>query len=76
MNILLEKFNTSFHTAPFSSIKNEHFLPAFKNSIEAAKTEIDYIVNNIEAPSFENTIVALDFSGEQLSASPHNEPLY
>jgi len=66
MNILLEKFNTSFHTAPFSSIKNEHFLPAFKNSIEAAKTEIDYIVNNIEAPSFENTIVALDFSGEQL----------
>jgi len=66
MNILLEKFNTSFHTAPFSKLKNEHFLPAFKSAIKAAKTEIDTIIKNKETPTFQNTIETLDFSGEQL----------
>lgn len=66
MNILNKPFDTQFHTAPFSKIKNEHFLPAFKKAIEKAKKEIEDITNNPETPSFKNTVEALDFSGEEL----------
>jgi peptidyl-dipeptidase Dcp len=66
MNILNHTFNTPFNTAPFSKIKNEDFLPAFKEAIINAKNEIDAITNNSETPSFKNTIEAIDFSGEQL----------
>ncbi|OYQ35710.1 peptidase M3 [Flavobacterium cyanobacteriorum] len=66
MNVLLEKFNTKHDTAPFSRIKNEDFLPAFKEAIESARKEIDAIVNNAEPPSFENTIAAMSYSGERL----------
>jgi peptidyl-dipeptidase Dcp len=66
MNILNSPFNTPYNTAPFSKIKDEHFLDAFKIAIEKAKTEIDVIVNNTELPSFSNTIEALDFSGHEL----------
>jgi len=66
MNILNSKFNTPFHTAPFSKIKNEDYLPAFLKGIKTAKAEIEAITANHETPTFENTIEALDFSGEQL----------
>ncbi|MCB0486173.1 MAG: M3 family peptidase, partial [Flavobacteriaceae bacterium] len=66
MNPLLQKFNTKYTTAPFSKIKNEHFEPAFKEAIKMAKAEIDAIVNNPNVPTFENTIEALEFSGETL----------
>jgi peptidyl-dipeptidase Dcp len=66
MNPLLQKFNTKHTTAPFSKIKNEHFEPAFKEAIKMAKAEIDAIVNNPNVPTFENTIEALEFSGETL----------
>ncbi|WP_405399239.1 M3 family metallopeptidase [Maribacter sp. Asnod2-G09] len=62
MNPLLSPFDT----APFSQIKNEHFKPAFLQSIEDARAEIDAITNNTEAPTFENTIEALEFSGQKL----------
>ncbi|MFH6770008.1 M3 family metallopeptidase [Gaetbulibacter aquiaggeris] len=65
-NILAKPFKTPFGTAPFSKIKNTHFLPAFKSAIEEAKKEIDTIVNNSDGPTFQNTIEALDFSGAQL----------
>ncbi|NCO64204.1 MAG: M3 family metallopeptidase [Flavobacteriales bacterium] len=65
-NILITPFQTPFNTAPFSQIKNEDFLPAFKFAIEEARAEIDAIVNLQEAPTFKNTIEALDFSGEKL----------
>ncbi|WP_421804403.1 M3 family metallopeptidase [Flagellimonas sp.] len=61
-NPLLEPFDE----APFSKIKNEHFKPAFLQAIEDAKKEIDAIVANTEAPTFENTLEALDFAGYQL----------
>lgn len=67
MNPLLSAFNTPYHTAPFSQIKNEHFKPAIENGIAVARKEIDAIVSNTETPSFKNTIEALDFSGELLS---------
>lgn len=61
-NPLLEPFNE----APFSKIKNEHFKPAFLQAIEDTKKEIHDIVNNPKPPTFENTLEALDFSGQQL----------
>lgn len=66
MNILTEKFTTPYHAAPFNSIKNEDFLPAFKELIKKSEDEINHIVSNPEAPTFENVIEALAFSGEQL----------
>ena len=66
MKILTNHFNTKFNTAPFSKIKNEDFLPAFKKGIELAKTEIDSIIRNPIKPTFENTIEALAFSGDVL----------
>jgi len=55
-----------FGTAPFASIKTEHFLPAVKQEITNTRQEIDAIVNNPDGPGFENTIEALDYSGKQL----------
>ncbi|NIJ44196.1 peptidyl-dipeptidase Dcp [Wenyingzhuangia heitensis] len=66
-NPLLQKFNTPYGTAPFEQIKNEHYLPAFEQGIKEAKQEIDDITNNNDAPTFNNTIKALDFSGAKLS---------
>ena len=66
MKTLTSTFNTKHNTAPFSQIKLEDYKPAFIENIAKAKAEIDAIINNSEAPTFENTIVALDFSGEQL----------
>ena len=66
MNILIKPFDNQYNTAPFSTITNEDFLPAIKKCIQVAKVEIDAIANNKKIPSFENTIEALDFSGEQL----------
>jgi len=62
MNPLLSPFDT----APFSKIKNEHFKPAFLQAIEDARAEIDTIVSHTSEPTFENTIEALEFSGQQL----------
>ena len=66
MNILNKPFDTQYNTAPFSKIKDENYLPAFKLAIKNAKSEIDSIINNPDIPTFKNTIEALDFSGEEL----------
>jgi peptidyl-dipeptidase Dcp len=66
MKTLTSTFNTKYNTAPFSQIKLEDYKPAFIENIAKAKAEIDAIITNSDAPTFENTIVALDFSGENL----------
>ncbi len=66
MNPLLQKFNTKYNSAPFNEIKEEHYLPAFKELIEISKKEIEKIANNTEEATFSNTIEALAYSGEQL----------
>ena len=63
MNPLLQDFNT----APFTKIANEDYKPAIEKGIEIAKAEIEEIVNNSDVPTFENTTVALDFTGEKLN---------
>lgn len=65
-NILTKPFSTKYQSAPFNEIKEEHFLPAFKELIEVSEKEINEIVNNSEEANFENVIEALAFSGEQL----------
>ena len=64
MNPLLQDFNTPFDTPPFEAIKEEHFLPALKEALVIARKEIDEIVENEEAPTFANTIEALENSAD------------
>lgn len=66
MNILTQKFNTKYETAPFQEIKEENYLPAFQELIAQSEKEIDTIANNPAEATFENTIEALAYSGEQL----------
>jgi peptidyl-dipeptidase Dcp len=66
MKTLTQNFETKHNTAPFSQIKLDNYKPAFEEAIAKAKTEIDAIITNPETPTFENTIEALDFSGEAL----------
>ena len=67
MNPFTKPWSTPHQTPPFNDIKTEHYLPAFEQAIIAAKKDIENIVNQENAPDFENTIVALDRAGEQLS---------
>ena len=65
--VFADKFNTVHSTAPFSKISNADYEPAIDRGIEMAKAEIEAIANNPDAPTFENTVVALDRSGQQLN---------
>ena len=66
-NPFLSEFETPYGTPDFDRIKVEHYEPAFLKGIEQQNGEIKAIVENPEEPSFENTIVALDNSGEILA---------
>ncbi|MDR2148144.1 MAG: M3 family metallopeptidase [Tannerella sp.] len=65
-NPFLTEYQTPFQVPPFEEIKLEDYKPAFEAGMEQQKQEIDAIVNNSEAPDFENTIAALDQSGKLL----------
>ena len=66
-DVFATPFNTVHQTAPFSRIHNADYEPAIDRGIAKAKAEIQAIADNSEAPTFENTIVALDRSGKDLS---------
>lgn len=61
-----EKFNTPYTAAPFRQIQLDDYVPAFDQTIAQARAEVDAIITNPEAPTFENTIEALEFSGQAL----------
>lgn len=65
-NPFLTEFQTEHGVPPFDKIKLEHYEPAFLKGIEEQNANIDAIVNNSEAPTFENVIVALDNSSPTL----------
>ena len=65
-NPFFGKYNTLHETAPFEKIKLEHYEPAFTEGMKRQQAEIDAIINNPEAPTFKNTIVALEASGSFL----------
>jgi len=66
-NPLLAEYETPFNVPPFDKIKDEHFRPAYEEALRVHNLEIDSIVNNAEAPTFINTIVALENAGSLLS---------
>ena len=66
-NPLLTDWTTPFGLPPFSEIRPEHFREAFDVTMAEARAEIDAIADNREAPSFSNTIEALEKSGERLT---------
>jgi peptidyl-dipeptidase Dcp len=65
-NPFFEKYNTPHQTVPFDKIKNEHYEPAMLEGIKLHEAEIEAIINNPEAPTFANTIVAYEKSGKFL----------
>ena len=65
-NIFSRPFDTVHGTAPFSRIDDSQWMPAIDAGIAAARQEIDAITMNRARPDFENTIVALERSGEDL----------
>ena len=65
-NPFLSEYTTLFQVPPFDQIKNEHYMPAFEAGIAEQQAEIEKIVNNEETPTFENTILPYDKSGEIL----------
>ncbi len=66
-NPFLAGWDTPYGIPPFDKIRPEHYIPAIKAGIEQQRKAVDAIVSNPEAPTFENTIVPLEFSDELLS---------
>jgi peptidyl-dipeptidase Dcp len=65
-NPLLVEWKTPFGVPPFDQIRPEHFMPAFKMAIPLHNGEVDAIAKNPKAPTFANTVEALEASGELL----------
>jgi peptidyl-dipeptidase Dcp len=66
-NPFFREYNTPYGVPPFDEIKLEHYMPAFEAGMMQQTAEIDHIVTNRELPTFENTILALEYSGELLT---------
>ena len=66
-NPFFKPYNTEFGIAPFEKIRDEHFMPAFEAGISEAKADIERIANQKAAPTFANTIEALETSGKLLA---------
>ncbi len=66
-NPFFTEYNTPFQVPPFDQIDTSDYMPAFIEGIKQHEEEINNIVNNPEAPNFENTILAFDKSGKLLT---------
>lgn len=66
-NPFYSEYQTPFQVPPFDQIKQEDYLPAFKEGIAQHEKEIDKVVSDKRKPDFNNTILALDQSGELLT---------
>jgi peptidyl-dipeptidase Dcp len=65
-NPLLQRSALQYQAPPFDKIKDEHFKPAFEFGLKVHDQEIDSIANNLEKPTFENTVLAIETSGVDL----------
>ncbi len=65
-NPFMKKSTLQYQAPEFNKIKDSHFKPAFEYGIKVQLAELDQIANNTAAPTFENTILALENSGEVL----------
>ena len=59
-NVFMEEWSTPYGTAPFSRITLDQYMPAFKAGIEEEKANIQAIIDNPDAPTFENTVLAFE----------------
>ncbi|TFG96369.1 MAG: peptidase M3, partial [Calditrichales bacterium] len=66
-NPLLADWDTPFETPPFNLIEDQHFMPAYEVAMKAEMAEVQAIIDNPEAPNFQNTVEALEKSGKLLS---------
>src|SRR5690606_9723269 len=66
-NPFYKEYSNPYGIPPFSDIKTEHFVPAFKEGIKQQQAEYDAIANSRYAPTFANTIGALEESGKLLN---------
>ncbi len=65
-NPLLAAWETPYGVPPFDRIRPEHFRPAFEEAMRRHEAEIEAVASNPEAPTFDNTILALDDAGRDL----------
>ncbi len=66
-NPFLEEWNTPYGIPPFEKIQLTDYIPAIKAGIEEQNKELEAILNNQEAPTFENTVAAYELSGKTLT---------
>jgi peptidyl-dipeptidase Dcp len=66
-NPFFKEWNTPFQTPPFNDIKLEHFMPAYEEGMKQQKAAVEVIINNVEKPTFKNTIETLEKSGKLLT---------
>lgn len=66
-NPLLQPWNTPFGAPPFDRIATRHFEPAFEAAMQQNLAEVDAISSNADAPTFDNTIAALEKAGRDLT---------
>lgn len=66
-NPFFSDYNTPFGIPPFDKITNEHYAPAFDKALAEAKQEVIDIAESKDEPTFENTIVALEYGGQLLT---------
>ena len=67
MNPFFTDYDTPYQIPPFEKIMEDHYMPAFTQGMQEQLKEIDVITNNPKPPSFENTIVELERTGETLN---------
>jgi peptidyl-dipeptidase Dcp len=65
-NPFFSKYDTPFEVPPFEVIKTSYFMPAYLKGFEEEKKEIDAIINNPKEPTFNNTIKAMQYTGQLL----------
>ncbi len=66
-NPFFSQFNTPFEVPPFDKIRDHHYLPAFREGMKKHCAEITAIINNSATPDFQNTVEALEKSGQMLN---------
>lgn len=66
-NPFFSSYDTPYGVPPFDKIKNEHYVPAFEKGMQEHNADIDSIIGNTDAPTFENTILAYENSGDLLN---------
>jgi peptidyl-dipeptidase Dcp len=66
-NPFMQEWDTPYGVPPFAEIENGHYLPAMKKAVLELRAEIAAIASSAEAPTFENTIVAMELAGDRLN---------